>query len=170
MNYSMPGFPVLHCLLEFVQMHVHSSLWCHSTISSSVAPFSSCPQSFPLSGSFPMSRLFASGDQSIGASFSFSISPSSEHSGLISFRIDWFHLLAVLGTLKNLHQHHSSKALILWCSAFSVVQLSHLYMTTGKTIALTIGTFVGKVMPLLFNTLSRFIIAFLPRSKHLWIS
>ena len=100
-------------------------------------------------------------------SFSFSISPSSEYSGLISFRIDWFDLPAVQGTLKSLLQHHSSKASILWCSAFFMVQLSHLYMTTGKTIALTIQSFVGKVMSLLFNTLSRFVVAFLLSSKHL---
>ena len=103
-------------------------------------------------------------------SCSFSISPSNEYSGLISFRIDWFDLFAVQGTLKSLLQHHSSKASILWCSAFSIVQLSHPYMTTGKTIALTRQTFVGKVMSLLFNMLSRFVIAFLPRSKCLLIS
>ena len=98
-------------------------------------------------------------------SFSFSISLSSEYSGLISFRIDWFDLLAVQGTLKSLLQHHSSKAPILWCSAFLIVQLSHPYMTTGKTIALTRQTFVSKVMSLLFNMLPRFFLAFLPRSK-----
>ena len=103
-------------------------------------------------------------------SFSFSISPSNEYSGLISFWIDWFDLLATQGTLKSLLQHHSSKASILQRSAFFMVQLSHPYVTTGKTIALTIRTFVGKVMPLLFNMLSRFVIAFLPRSKHLLIS
>jgi len=103
-------------------------------------------------------------------SFSFSISPSNEYSGLISFRIDWFDLLAVQGTLKNLHQHHSSKASILQCSAFFIVQLSHPYMTTGKTIALTRWTFVGKIMSLLFTMLSRLVIAFLPRSKRLLIS
>ncbi|CAN0470004.1 unnamed protein product [Rangifer tarandus platyrhynchus] len=103
-------------------------------------------------------------------SFSFSMSPSNEYSGLISFRMDWLDLLAVQGTLKSLFQHHSSKASILWCSAFFIVQLSHPYMTTGKTIALTRRTFVGKVMSLLFNMLSRFVIAFLPRSKHLLIS
>ena len=102
--------------------------------------------------------------------FSFSISPSSEYSGLISFTIDWLGLLAVQRTLKSLLQHHSSKASILQCSAFFTVQLSHPYMTTGKTIALTIWTFVGKVMSLLFNTLSRFVIAFLPRSNCLLIS
>ena len=103
-------------------------------------------------------------------SFSFSISPSSEHSGLISLRMDWLDLFAVQGTLKSLLQNDSSKASILWHSAFFMVQLSHPYMTTGKTIALTRRTFVGKVMSLLFNMLSRLIINFLPRSKHLLIS
>ena len=103
-------------------------------------------------------------------SFSFSISPSNEYSELISFRMDWLDLLAVQGTLKSLLQHHSSKASILWHSAFFIVQLSHPYMTTGKTISLTRWTFVDKVMSLLFNMLSRFLIAFLPRSKHLLIS
>ena len=140
-----------------------SSRWCHPAISSSVIPFSSCPQSLPASGSFPMSQLFASGGQSIG---SFSLSPSNEHPGLI-FRMDWLDLLTVQGTLKNLLQYHSSKASILRCSAFFTAQLSHPYMTTGKTIALTRWTFVGKVMSLLLNMLSRFVITFLPRSKHL---
>ena len=99
--------------------------------------------------------------------WSFSISPSNEYSGLIFFRIDWFDLLAVQRTLKSFLLHHSLKASILWCSAFFMVQLSHQCMTTGKTIALTIQTFVGKVMSLLFNTLSRFVIAFLPSSNHL---
>ena len=103
-------------------------------------------------------------------SFSFSISSSNEYSGLISFRMDWLDLLAVQGTLKSLLQHHSSKASILWHTAFFIVQLSHLYMTTGKTIALTGQTFVFKVMSLLFNMLSRLVIAFLPRSKSLLIS
>ena len=103
-------------------------------------------------------------------SFSFSISPSNEHSGLISFKIDWLDLLVVQGTLKSLLQHHSSKASILWCSAFFMVQLSHPYMTTGKNITLTIQTFVGKVMSLLFNILSMFVIAFLPKSKCILIS
>ena len=100
-------------------------------------------------------------------SFSISISPSNEYSGLISFRIDWFGLLAVHGTLKSLLQHHSSKASVLQCSAFFMVQLSHLYMTTGKTLPLTRQTFVSKVMSLLFNALPRFVITFLLRSKHL---
>ena len=103
-------------------------------------------------------------------SFSFSISPSNDYSELISFRIDWLDLLAVQGTHKSLLQHHSSKASILWCSAFFIVQLSHPYMTTGKTIALSRWTFVGKVMSLLFNMLYRLVITFLPRSKHLLIS
>ena len=140
------------------------SRWCHPTISSSVVPFSSCPQSFPASGSFLMSQLFASGGQNIG------VSASNEHSGLISFRMDWLDLLAVQGALKSLLQHHSSKAWILQCSAFFIVQLSQPYMTTGKTIALTKQTFVGKVKSLLFTMLSRLVITFLPRSKHLLIS
>ena len=105
--------------------------WCHLTISSSVIPFSSCPQSFPASGSFQMTQLFASGGQSIG-SFSFNICPSSEHPELISFRMDWLDLLAVQGTLKSLLQHHSSKASILWCSALFIVQFSHLYWLLEK--------------------------------------
>ena len=103
-------------------------------------------------------------------SFSFNISPSNEHPGLISFRMYWLDLLAIQGTLKSLSQHHSSKALILRRSAFFTVQLSHPYITTGKTIALTRWTFVGKIMCLLFNMLSRLVITFLPRSKHLLIS
>ena len=108
-----------------------------------------------------MSQLFASGTKY----WSFSFSPSSEHPGLISFRMDWLDLFAVQGTLKSLLQHHSSKASILWCSAFFIVQLSHPYMTTGKTIALIRRTFVDKVMSLLFNMLSRMVITFLPKSK-----
>ena len=103
-------------------------------------------------------------------SFSFSISPSHEHSGLIFFRMDWLDLLAVQGTLNSLLQHHSSKASILWCSGFFIVQLSHPHMATGKTIALTRQTFVDKVMSLLFHMLSRLVIVFLPRSKGLLIS
>ena len=103
-------------------------------------------------------------------SFSFNISLSNEHPGLVSFRMDWLHLLAVQGTLKSLLQHHSSKASILQCSAFFIVQLPHPYMTTGKTTALTKGTSVGKVMSLLFNTLSRLVITCLPKSKRLLIS
>ena len=113
-----------------------------------------------------MSHFFVSNGQSIGASAS-SISPSNEYSGLISFRIQWFDLIAVQGTLKSLLQHQSSKTSSLQHSSFFIVQLSHPYMTTGKIIALTIQTFVGQVMSLLFNILSRLVIAFLPRSKHL---
>ena len=124
-------------------------------------------QPFPASMSFPMSRLFASGDQSIG---SFSNSPSNEYSWLTSFKIDWLDLLAVQGTLKSLLQHHSLKASVPQHSAFLMVQLSHPYMTTGKTTALTIQTFVDKVMSLLFNMLSRLVRAFFPRNKGLLIS
>ena len=120
------------------------SRWCHPTISSSVVPFSSCPQSFPASGSFQMSQLFASGGPKYW-SFSFSISPSNEHLGLILLRMDWLNLLAVQGTLKSLLQHNSSKAPILWRSAFFIVQEKLYINYTGKTIALTRWTFVGKV-------------------------
>ena len=136
-----------------------SSRWCHPVISSSLVPFSSCPQFLPASGSFPSCW-----------SFSFSISPSNEHPGLISFRMDWLDLLAVHGTLKSLLQNHNSKASIFQRSAFFTIQLSHPYMTTGKTIALIRRTFVGKVMSVLFNMLSRLVITFLPRSKRLLIS
>ena len=141
--------------------HMFIESWCHPATSSSVVPFSSCP----------MSQLF-SNESTLRMrwpkywSFSFIISPSNEHPGLICFRMDWLDLLAVQGTL----QHHTSKAPILQRSAFFTVQLSHPYMTTRKTIALTRQTFVGKVMSLLFNTLSRLVIAFLPRSKRLLIS
>ena len=145
----------------------YSSQGCHPTISCSVVPFSSCLQSFPASESFQMSQLSASGGH---WSFSFSISPSNEYSGLISFRMRWLDLLEVQGTLKSVLQHHSSKASILQCSAFFIVQLSCPYMTTGKTIALTRWIFVDKVMSLLFNMLSRLVITFLPRRKRLLIS
>ena len=143
--------------------------WCHPTISSSVVPFSSCPQSFPAS------RVF-SNESALHIrwpkywSFTSNLSPSNEHPGLISFRMDWLDLLAAQGTLKSLLQNHSSKASILRCSAFFIVQLSHPYMTASKTIALTRRTFVGKIMSLCFNMLSRLVITFLPRSKHLLIS
>ena len=142
--------------------------WCHPTISSSVIPFSSCPQSLLASGSFPMSQLFTSGGQSIRALASASVLPVNIQDWFC--RIDWFDLLAVQGTLKNLLQHHSLKAAILWCSAFLIVQFSHSYMTPGKTTALMRQTFAGKVMSLLFNMLSRFVIVFLPRSTRLLIS
>ena len=121
------------------------------------------PQSFPVSGSFPRTQFFASGGQNIGASV-------SAQSGLISFRMDWLDLLAVQGILKSLLQHHSSKVSILWGSAFFMVQLSHPYMITGKTIALTRQTFASKVLSLLFNMLFRLVKVFLPRSKYLLIS
>ena len=150
------------------------SRWCHPAISStvvpfssSVVPFSSYLQSFPASGSFPMSQFFASGDQNIGVSASASVLPVNIQDW---FPLGWTDLLAVQGTLKSLLQHHSSKPLILWCSALFIVQQSHPYMTTGKTKVLTRQTFVGKVMSLLFNMLSRLVITFLPRIKHLLIS
>ena len=158
-----------------------SSWWGHPTISSSAVPFSSCPQSFSASGSFQMSQFFASGGQTW--SFSFSISPSNEYWGLISFRMNWFDLLAVQGTLKSLLQHHSSKASFLQQHHHTTVQKhqfntqlslwsnSHIHTwLLEKNIAVTIWTFVSKVMFLLFNMLSRFVIAFLPRSKCLLIS
>ena len=117
----------------------------------------------------PSIRVFSNAS-TLHMRFSFSISPSNEHSGWISFRMDWLDLLAVQGTLKSLPQHHSSKASILWHSAFITVQLSHPYMTTGKSLALTRWTFVGKVISLLFNMLSRLVISFLPRSKRLLTS
>ena len=133
-----------------------------------------CCSLFLLPSIFPSIRVYS--DESVLNwwpefwSFSFSISPSNDYSGLIYFRIDWFDLLSVQGTLKSLLQHHSSKASILWWSAFFIVQLSHPYMTTGKATTLTRWTFVSKVLSLLFNMLGRFVIAFLPVTKHLWIS
>ena len=160
----IPGLPDLYHLPKFAQIHIY---WlCYPTILSSATP-SSSSQSFPASGSFPMSQLFASVWPK-SWSFSCSTSHSSKYSGLIFFKIDWSS--AVQGTPKHLLQHHNLKASILWCSAFFMVQISHPYMTTGKTIALTIGTFVGKLMSLLSNMLSRFFIAFLPRSKCFLIS
>ena len=146
-----------------------SSRWCHPAISSSVVPFSSCPQSLPASESFPMSQLFSCGGQSIGVSVLASVLPKNNQ-GRPPLEWTGWNLLVVQGTLKSLLQHHSSKPSILRCSAFFTVQLSHSYMTTGKTIALTRRTFVGKVMSLLLNMLSRLVITFLPRSKHLLIS
>ena len=151
------SFTVSQSLLKFISM-----------LSNSLILY--CPL-FLVPSVFPSIRVF-SNESALHLrwpkywSFSFSIiSPSKEYSGLISFKIDWFDLLAVQGTLKSLLQYHNSKASILQCSAFFMVQLSHLYMTTGKTIALTIQTFVSKIMSLIFNTLSRFIIAFPPRNK-----
>ena len=146
------------------------SRWCHPTISSSVIPFSSCPQSLPASDRVYSKEAILCMRWPKYWSFSFSIIPSKGIPRLISFRMDWLDLVAVQGTLKSLLQHHSSKASILRCSAFFTVQLSHPYMITGKTIALTRQTFVGKVMFLLFDILSRLVITFLPRSKRLLIS
>ena len=149
------------CPLPSPRVHSNSrplSQWCHPNSSSSIVPFSSCPQSFSASG-LPSFRVF-SNELALQIrwpkywSISFINDPSNEYSGLISFRIDWFDLLAIWGTLKSLLQHHNSKASILQHSAFFIVQLSHPYMTTRKTIDFTIWTFIGKVMPLLFNTLS----------------
>ena len=145
------------------------SQWCHPTISSSVCPLLLPPSIFPSIRIFPNESILCIRWPKYW-SFSFSISPSNEYSGLIPFRMDWLDLLEVQGTLKSLLQHHSSKASILRCSAFFIVQLSHPYMTTGKIIALTRWNFVGKVMSLLFNMLSRLVIALLPRSKCLLIS
>ena len=160
MDWSMPDFPVHHQLLGACSNSCPLTQWCHPTISSSVIPFSSCLQSFPASGSFPVSQLFASGGQNIGASVSAPV--------LLMNIQDWFPLgLTSFIPLqsKSLLQHHSSKASILWHSAFFIVQLSHPYTTTGKPIALTRWTFVDTVISLLFNMLSRMVKAFLPRSK-----
>ena len=165
MNCSTPGLPVHHQLPESTQTHVH---WVGDATQPSHPLSSPSPPALNLSqhqGLFKWSDLCIRWPKYW--SFSFSISPSNEQPGLISFRMDWLDLLAVQGTLKGLLQHHSSKASILWRSAFFTIQLSHPYMTTEKTITLTIRTFVGKVMSLLFNMLSRLVIIFLPRSKHL---
>ena len=144
-----------------------SSHWCHPAISSSVVPFSSCPQSLPASESFPMSQLFAWGGQSTGVSALASFLPKNTQGWS---PLEWTCWISLQSKgLKSLLQHHSSKASILWCSAFFTAQLSHPHMTTGKTIALTRQTFVGKVMSLLLNMLSRLVITSLPRSKHLFI-
>ena len=167
MDCSSPGSPVLHHLLELSQTHVH---WVGDTIQLSHPLTSPSPPAFNLSqhqGLFNESVLRIRWPRYW--SFSSSISLSNEYSGLISFRMDWLDVLAVQGTLKNLLQHYSSKASILWCSAFFIVQLSHPHMTPAKTIALTRRTFVGKVMSLLFKMMSRLIIALLPRSKRLLI-
>ena len=170
-----PRFPCPSSTPEVCSNSCLSSQWCHPTISSSVVPFSSCLQSFLASGSFQMSQFFALGGQSIRVNISneywnYSNEYSNEYSGLISFRMDCLDLHAVLGTLKSLLQHHSSKASILHHSAFFIVQFSHPYMLPGKTVALTRWAIVGKAVPLLFNGLSSLVIAFLPRSKRLLIS
>ena len=168
MDWRTPGFSVHHQLLELAQTHVHkvsdAIQWSHPLLS----------PSFPALNHSQHQGLFkwVSSSHQVAQvlEFCFNISPSNEYSGLISFRMDWLDLLAVQGTLKCLLQHHSSKASILQHSAFFIVQLSHPYTTTGKTKVLTRWTFVGKVMSLLFDMLSRFVIAFLLRSKCLLIS
>ena len=162
MNHSTPELPVHHQLPESTQTHVHR-------VGDAIPPSHPVSSPFPPAPNHVRIRIFSSESTRCMRwlkywSFSFNISPSNEHPGLISFRMDWLYLLAVQGTLKNLLQHHSSKASILWHSAFFRVQLSHPYMTTGKTIALTRWTFVGKVTSLLFNMLSKLVITFLPRS------
>ena len=164
----MSVFQVLHYVLEFAQIHAY---W----VSDAIQPSHPLPPSSAPALNLSQHQIFI---RELALcikwpkdwSFSFSINPSNEYSGLISFRIDWFDFLAVQGILNSLLQHHSSKALTLQCSAFFMVHLSHLYRTAGKTIALTIQTFVSKVMSLLFTTLCRFVIAFLMRSKHLLVS
>ena len=168
MIYSTPNLPVHHQLPESTQAHVH---WVSDAIQPSYPLLSPSPPALNLSqhqGHFQWSTLRMRWPKYW--SFSFDISPSNEHPGLISFRMDWLDLLAVQGTLKSLLQHHSSKASILRRSSFFIVQLSHPYMTPGKTVDFTRWTFVGKVMSLLFNILSRLVISFLPRSKRLLIS
>ena len=168
MNRRTPGLPVHHQLPESTQTHVHR-------VGDAIQPAHPLLSPSPLPSIFPSIRVFS--NESVLRirwpkywSFSVNISPSNEHLGLISIRMDWLDLLAVQGTLKSLLQHPSSKASILCHSTFFIIQLSHPYMTTGKTIALTGQTFVGKVMSLLFNMLSKLVISFLPRSKHLLIS
>ena len=164
----MPGFPVHHQLLELAQTHVH---W----VGDSIQPLILCLALLLRSSIIPSIRVFSNESAlhirwSKYWSFSFSISLSTEYSGLISFKMDWLNLLAGQGTLKSLLQHHSSEASILQHSAFFIVQLSHSYMTTGRTMVLTRWTIVGKVMSQLFNMLSTLVIALPPRSKHLFIS
>ena len=160
--------PVHHQLPEFTQIHVHRVGDALQPSHPLPSPSPPAPNPSQHQGLINESTLRLRWPQYW--SFSFSISPSNEHPGLISFRMDWVDLLAVQGTLKSRLQHHSSKASILWHSAFLIVQLSHSYMNTGKTIALIRQTFVGKEMSLLFNMLSRLVVAFLPRSKPLLIS
>ena len=162
---SSPGSSRLHCFLEFAQIHVH---WVGDAIYHLILCL---PLLLP--SVFPSIRVFSSDSAlriRLPKYWSFSISPSNAYSELISFGFDWFDLLAVQGTLRSLLQNHNLKASVLQCLAFLMVQLSHPYLTTGKTIVLTTWTFVGKVMSLLLNMLSRLVVAFLPRSKHLWIS
>ena len=170
MDWSTPVLhhPVLHYLPEFAQTHIH---WFNDTIQPAhpLCPLLLLPSVFPSIRTFSNELALWIRWPKYG-SFSFSISPSNEHSGLISFRIDWFDILAIQGVHKSLFQHHSWKASLLWLSDFFMVQLSHSYVTTGKTIDVPIQNFVCKVISLFFNTLSRFVITFLPRNKHLLIS
>ena len=168
MNRSMPGLPVHNQHPEFTQTHIHR-------VSDAIQPSHPLSSPSPPAPILPSIRVFFNESTLLMRwptywSFSFSIIPSKEIPGLILFRMDWLDLLALQGTLKSLHQHHSLKASILRCSAFFTVQLLHPYMTTGKTLALTRQTFVGKVMSLLLNMLSRLVITFLPKSKRLSIS
>ena len=168
MNCSTPGLPVHHQLPEFTQTHVHR-------VRDAIQPSHPCRPLLLLPPIPPSIRVFSNESTlrmrwSKYWSFSFSIIPSKEHPGLVSFRMDWLDLLTVQGALKSLLQHHSSKTSILQHSAFFIVQLSHPYMTTGKTITLTKQIFVDKIISLLFNMLSRLVITFLPRSKRLLIS
>ena len=166
---GMPGYPVLHCFLKLAQTNCPLSQWYDLTISSSVIPSSSCLQSFPVIGSNESSPTFESGGQNTGASASTSVLQMNIQ-GWFPLGLTGLMSLQSKGLFKSFLHHHSSNASFLWHSAFFMVQLSHPYMTTGKTIALTVQTFVGKVMSLLFNTLFRFVIAFLPRNKCLLIS
>ena len=168
MDCSMPGLSVHHQLPEFTQIHVH---WVSDAIKPSHPLLSSSPPAFNLFQHQGLLKWVSSLHQVAKVlEFQLQHQSSNEHSGLISFSMDWLDLLAVQGTLKSLFQHHSSKASILVCSDFFILQLSHPYMTTGKTIALTKWTFVGIVMSLIFNMLSSLVITFLPRSKRLLIS
>ena len=168
MDYSTPGFPVHHQLLEFTQNHIH---WVGDVIQPSHPLSSPYPRAFNLSQHQGLFQWVSSSHEvAKGLQFQLQHQSFHEYSGLISFRIDWLDLLGVQGTLKSLLQYHSLKASILGHSAFFIVQLSHLYMTPVKNIALTRQTFLGKVMSLPFNILSRLVISFLPRSKHLLIS
>ena len=170
MNCSTPGLPVHHQLLEFTQTHAHrvgDAIQPSHPLSSPALPV---PNPSQHQGLFQRVNSSQEVAKVLSFSFSISISPSNEHPGLLSFRMDWLDLLAVQGALKSLLQYHSSKTSVFWCSDFFTVQLSHPYTTTRKTIAMTRWTFVGKVMSLLFNMLSRLVITFLPRSKCLLIS
>ena len=167
---STPGFPVHHQESRSLLKLMSIELMMPSNHLILCYPLLLMPSIFPESGSFPVSQFFTSGGQSIGASAPSSVLLMNIQDWFPLGLTDWFDLLVVQGTVKSLHQHHSSKASVLWHSAFFIVQLSHPYMITGKTIVLTRRTFVGKVMSLLFSMLSRLVIAFLPRIRHLLIS